>query len=123
MRLLIAAILLVGIALSGCTGGRVYTFQKDRVDQSVEGNRGYLVGDPPPVTSKGTSKRTIIGMDIEVGLLPGEKAEYSSSGAVTSTEGDVVEERIMMEEEFQPKAKKATPAPKSEEEKEEDWIK
>ena len=121
MRYLLVMIFIVSVALAGCTGGRVYTFQKDRVDQSVDGNRGYLMGDAPPVTVRGSSKRTMIGMDIEVGLLPGEKAKVSPREALTFGEGDVIEERMMIEEEFQPEAKKTKIAPKSE--KPEEWIK
>ena len=76
MRLLVIAILLVSITLSGCYTMKTYTFKKDRVDQGVEGNRGYIMGTPPPAPARGeTPKRTLIGIDIETGLLPGEKAK------------------------------------------------
>ena len=120
MRFLILAILLTAVALSGCSVERVYTFQKDRVDQSVEGNRGYLVGTPPPATATEPSKRTLIGVDIEVGLFPGEKSRGAAAGAVTAAEGDVVEERGMMKEESVPQKKETTRAP---EEDREEWIK
>jgi hypothetical protein len=75
VKLLIAGILSVSVALSGCYTMRVYKFQRDRVDQVSEGNRGYITGTPPPASAgAGTPKRELIGIDIELGLLPGEKA-------------------------------------------------
>ena len=77
MKSLIVAVLLVSFVLAGCTGGKVYVFEKDRVDQSTEGNRGYIMGTPPPAPIQAKRTRTMIGMDIEVGILPGEKATVS----------------------------------------------
>ncbi|MBN1354463.1 MAG: hypothetical protein JW994_07325, partial [Candidatus Omnitrophica bacterium] len=66
MRLLLITILLIGVALAGCTDVKTYTFKKERVDQRIEGNRGYLIGTPPPVpVEKNVPKRTMIGIDIE----------------------------------------------------------
>jgi hypothetical protein len=45
----------------------VYTFKKERVDQNLSGNRGYLAGKPgnlPEGTR--TAKRTLFGVDIEI---------------------------------------------------------
>lgn len=75
MKFLIVVILLLSMTLSGCYTMRVYTFEKDKVDQRIEGNRGYIIGAPPPApVEKETPKRTLIGVDVEMGLLPGEKA-------------------------------------------------
>ncbi|UCD55809.1 MAG: hypothetical protein JSV93_03230 [Candidatus Omnitrophota bacterium] len=74
MKFLIIAILLLSVTLSGCYTMRTYTFKRDRVDQQIEGNRGYAMGAPPLAAEGETPKRTLIGIDIEMGLLPGEKA-------------------------------------------------
>lgn len=80
MRFIVAAILLVGMILTGCTRVETYTFKKERVDQAVAGNRGYLMGTPPPAPIvRETPKRTLIGIDMEIGILPGEKIELPPS--------------------------------------------
>ena len=82
MRFLVIAILLLSVTLSGCYTMRVYTFKRDKVDQGAEGNRGYIMGTPPPApVETGVPKRTLIGVDIEVGLLPGEKARVDFGGS------------------------------------------
>ncbi len=45
----------------------IYTFKKERVDQELKGNRGYLSGKAPARPSGGMKKeRTLIGIDIEL---------------------------------------------------------
>jgi len=113
MKIAITSILLlVTIFLTSCAPARVYTFEKDRVDQTVEGNRGYIAGTPPLPESavKGTPKRELIGLDLEIGLLPSEKQKVKKLEA---------EERL-------PEAGLETTRkvfPPEEPEKEEDWIK
>lgn len=81
MKLLLAAILLASMTLAGCSGVRIYEIKKDRVDQRVEGNRGYIKGTPPPAPIKGgVPKRTLIGIDMEVPILPGEEGYKPTSG-------------------------------------------
>ncbi|MFH1395519.1 MAG: hypothetical protein ABIH09_05120 [Candidatus Omnitrophota bacterium] len=47
----------------------VYTFKKDRVDQEVSGNRGYIMGKAPEqVEAPRETQRTLIGVDIMVGV-------------------------------------------------------
>jgi hypothetical protein len=58
----------------------VYTFKKKRVDQELEGNRGYIMGTPPPPPER-KSTRTIIGVDIELpaaDLGAGEEKGYDA---------------------------------------------
>ena len=74
MKILLAAILLISVALSGCSNVRVYTVEKDRVDQAEVGNRGYITGTPSPMPPEGDApKRTMFVVDIEVPILPGKK--------------------------------------------------
>ena len=85
----------------------IYTFKKDRVDQSLTGNRGYISGEPKDLPEeKRNLKRTLIGVDIE---LPAGFSK-ASSGEETATE---------------PQKNKAKKTEKTEVKpvKEEDWIK
>jgi len=122
MKLFVVTILLVSIALSGCSNVRTYTFKKDRVDQTQEGNRGYIMGTPPPAPISGeVPKRTMFGVDIEVPILPGEKAMTSKKEVSYVEEREVIEEEMVpaMEEKTNFEPKKETQATESEEE----WIK
>ncbi len=64
----------------------VYTFKKDRVDQELNGNRGYLAGKPDnPQEGTRTAKRTLFGVDIEVPVqlwpaTSSEKTHFRKSG-------------------------------------------
>jgi len=90
MRFLSVMILLACMVLGGCSGARIYTFEKDRVDQRMEGNRGYVKGTPPsePI-KKGVAKRTMIGVDVEVPLLPGEEGYKPTSGGTVIHAEDI----------------------------------
>jgi len=81
MRVVLILMLLVSAILSGCSNvSAPYLIQKDRVDQEFTGNRGYLAGKPPEIPVKRKfSKRTLIGIDIEIPLLPGEEGYKPTS--------------------------------------------
>jgi len=86
MRLLAILLLVSSFIAAGCASEKVsvYTFQKARVDQSIKGNEGYLMGQPPAgEQTQRSSKRTLIGVDIE---LPGTFAG-SSSAKESAAEG------------------------------------
>ena len=113
MRFLLVALLLASITLGGCYTMRTYTFKKDRVDQEVEGNRGYIMGTPPPAPAmKRVPKRTFIGVDIETGLLPGENAKVEFGEPLTAEQETLAGE-----------TGKRTKAIVEEEKIEERWIK
>jgi len=86
-------LLVVMAFLAGCasTPGtkpiEVYTFQKERVDQKLAGNQGYLEGDAPPVTEPRSTKRTLIGIDVEVPgrVLPESTSSKTSSSRTTTS--------------------------------------
>lgn len=67
-----AAILMGMVFLSGCAGQRtgtgveIYTFEQERVDQELDGNRGYLMGTPPEAPRDRKTTRTLIGVDVEL---------------------------------------------------------
>jgi LysM repeat protein len=47
---------------------RTYTYQVDRVDQELKGNRGYLMGQPPEISeeTQETKTREMYAVEIEV---------------------------------------------------------
>ncbi len=124
MKILLAAILLISMALSGCSNVRVYTVEKDRVDQAEGGNRGYIMGAPSPMPPEGdVPKRTMFAVDIEVPILPGEKGykpgemtKFRQKDKSKQAEKEVVaaEETVIIEE---------TPDSLDEEVIEEEWVK
>lgn len=77
MRLAISLLLILFI-LAGCSDVKTYIYKRDRVDQEMgAGNRGYIYGTPPPAESREGLERTIIGVDVEIPILPWEKGEVS----------------------------------------------
>ena len=136
MKLLLVALLAVTVALVGCstvskTSVRAYTFTRDRVDQRIEGNRGYIMGAPPPAPERGDiPKRTIIGIDIEVPLLPAEEARLERAKKARATKRKKTAEKKRTAAKKEAPVKKTNFEPKPEEplvmgvvEEEEIWIK
>ena len=107
---ILAIFLMVCFFVGGCAKPEhrkvdVYTFKKDRVDQNMErGNRGYIMGTPPPVEERDT-KRTLIGVDIELPgfMIPGEDADGADVSQVSVTQEEVSDsqepETIVVEQE------------------------
>jgi len=57
----------------------VYTFKKDRVDQEIDGNRGYISGEAPKIAEKPRKKqRTLIGVDIQVGVDNSDSDDFDA---------------------------------------------
>ncbi len=104
MRFLLVMILLVSMTLSGCSNVSTRIVEKDRVDQEIQqGNRGYLLGTPPPAEERKNLKRTMIGIDVEIPILPGEEATGSGSAPETTNfepkrSREVIEEEVVEEE-------------------------
>ena len=77
MGKILILIIAVSFLITGCASVDVYTFKKDRVDQTAEGNKGYLKGTAPELQTKADSpQRTMIGVDIE---LPGSGTQAKKS--------------------------------------------
>ena len=52
----LSLLICAAMALVGCEKiSKPYIMTVDRVDQKVDGNRGYLKGTPPPVQASGVS--------------------------------------------------------------------
>jgi hypothetical protein len=78
MRLAVM-LLVILLLITGCSGVKTYTFKRDRVDQDMQvGNKGYLAGTPPPAESREGLKRTMIGVDVEIPILPWEEEKKVS---------------------------------------------
>lgn len=89
----------------------IYTFKKDRVDQEVDGNQGYIMGTPPKAPDTAGRKRTLIGVDVELPI---------TSQNIEGSEDYV---RPIEEEKAAPEKKAAEVKKKVKKETEEDWIK
>jgi nucleoid-associated protein YgaU len=77
--------LLLGLILPGCV--KTYTFQAEREDQVLEGNRGYIMGEAPKSEVERKQTRTMMGVDVE---LPASKEYKKRKKALT-------EERVTTE--------------------------
>ena len=68
-------ILCAALALVGCEKiSKPYIMTVDRVDQKVEGNRGYLKGTPPPLKDRTGLKRSLIAVDMDLVEIKGKPA-------------------------------------------------
>ena len=67
----------------------VYTFKKERVDQGMDGNRGYIMGAVPKADSLGSRKRTLVGVDIELPIVSSDEGTDNSAGVESSVKSDI----------------------------------
>lgn len=65
LLLVLSTTLLSVIAGCGATV-QTYTFEVERTDQEIAGNRGYVGGAVPEAGSRVTPTRTWVGVDIEL---------------------------------------------------------
>ncbi|MDD5496788.1 MAG: hypothetical protein PHP46_06825 [Candidatus Omnitrophica bacterium] len=108
MRLVsLVAVVCVAIALVGCEKiSKPYIMTVDRVDQKVDaGNRGYLVGTPPPADERSGLKRPLIAVDMDLVSIQGKASQQttivSKSRAATpvAVMPSTVEESVSVREE------------------------
>ena len=72
----LAVVLCAAMALVGCEKiSKPYIMTVDRVDQKVEGNRGYLKGTPPPAQDRTGLKRPLIAVDMDLIDIKGKPAK------------------------------------------------
>ena len=103
----ISLVIIVLASLSGCGANvRTYTFEIDRPDQKLEGNKGYLMGQPPAKKVKRETKRTIIGVDVElpttkefidetgIGILKSDKSENDSTPNISQSSGSIPQKKL-----------------------------
>jgi len=130
-RLSILLALGIFVFMAGCSSVNVYKFEKDRVDQKLAGNKGYVEGDESaePATERKT-KRTLIGVDIDLTTLF-ERGDVDSRDMYETDEEthDIVNDTRDLEENHTqrlPERRAEVVAPASESfivEEKEDWIK
>jgi hypothetical protein len=83
----ILCILVFGFFTAGRADSiEVYTFKKERVDQDLKGNRGYIMGSRPAPEKARSSKRTLIGVDIELPIVAAEEGQVDQVSAVEREE-------------------------------------
>lgn len=73
MYLVFTAFLIIGtLTMAGCANlgetkvSKPYIMEVDRIDQKIEGNRGYIKGTPPPAEDKTGRKRPLITVDVDL---------------------------------------------------------
>ena len=84
--------LLLTISLTGCA--RTYTYQVERKDQALRGNRGIMMGEIPEPELDRKHTRTMLGIDV---ILPPSE-EYKARKE--TLEEELVRERVIIEEEI-----------------------
>ena len=73
---IVAVFALSILAITQAEAIDIYTFKKDRIDQEISGNQGYLSGQPKNGPEKKRNlKRTLIGVDVEIGAGGGSEKE------------------------------------------------
>jgi len=77
MKALLVAIIgiLFMVGITGCNVSKPYVITKDRVDQQLNGNRGYLKGTPPPEKDRGNLKRQFLAVDIDLPEIKGKPTQ------------------------------------------------
>lgn len=71
---LLALIAVMAVGQAGCELSKPYITKVDRQDQVLDtGNRGYLLGTPPPAADRGELKRPFLTVDIDLPSLSGAK--------------------------------------------------
>jgi nucleoid-associated protein YgaU len=93
--------LLLVISLSGCMRVRTYTVEKPRIDTDVEGNQGYLTGEPIATEeeSKLGSTRKVSVLEFEFGPKSKEVV-VDSKGSEDGLQEEFYQEEVYQEEEF-----------------------
>lgn len=84
--------LLLTIFLTGCV--KTYTYQVEREDQELSGNRGVIMGEEPEPALDRKTTRTMLGIDVE---LPPSKVYKAKKGELG--------EKLEQEEPFEAKRK------------------
>lgn len=72
-------IVCAAIALVGCEKiSKPYIMTVDRVDQAVEGNRGYLKGTPPLAQERTNLTRPLIAVDMDLVSIQGKATKATT---------------------------------------------
>jgi nucleoid-associated protein YgaU len=90
-------ILLGVILLTGCLV-RTYTIQKPRVDLDIQGNRGYLVGQPQEAPRELKKTRPITIFEIEFGSHPPQVRQPKQRPEESVHKEELPQEEFLQEE-------------------------
>lgn len=104
---LVLTVLIMMMFLASCV--RTTTYVRERLDQRIEGNRGYIRGDIPPYIKEREVSRTRTMMQIEVELPP-----YAGWEGYKKTEDKEIWGNrgiIVGESKLKPDFPRTTPAP------------
>ena len=72
----LAVVVCIAMTLVGCERiSKPYIMTVDRVDQKVEGNKGFLKGTPPPSEERIGLKRPLIAVDMDLIEIKGQKTK------------------------------------------------
>jgi nucleoid-associated protein YgaU len=96
-------------SFEGCARVRTYTVVKDRVDQDLHGNQGYIGGateGPKEIKNRRMTRKTYV-TEVELGSAPVKKASGAKKEAVAVESVQEPANQTMIEE--------AAPAPKASE--------
>jgi len=93
----IAAVVILLAGLAGCKTARTYSVEKPRTDLDIQGNRGYLMGEPtgePPANRLGTTRKISV---LEIELPDARKAKKAApaTSAAPVVEGQKQEEAMV----------------------------
>ena len=70
--LLMLLLVCMALTITGCANlsetkiSAPYVMETGRVDQGLDGNRGYLEGTPPPAKDRSALKRPMIAVDVDL---------------------------------------------------------
>lgn len=113
-------LIIASFLISGCSTVDVYTFKKERVDQSIQGNEGYVQGPKLETVQEDLNrKRTLIGVDIDMSGLGSSEEKTSVTSQVKEKEDQTKAATVETKTKAQPVVVEKVVV----EETEEDWIK
>ena len=91
MKRIVSLFVISIFVFSGCSSVRTYTYERDRVDQTLTGNRGVFHGTVPKDDQSTIKTRTMVGIDIESPFIPLKTEEK-----IVSTEFKIKKQKVVV---------------------------
>jgi len=96
-------ILAAGLIVSGCTV-RMYKQTKDRIDQEIIGNRGYLAGEAPTIEGQPrSSTRETVVVEVELGPQARARKPQAKKAEAEKVVSEPAQVKDVLLEELEPK--------------------
>lgn len=92
---LFTAVLMLLFVSSGCLTTRSYTVVKERPDQEITGNQGYLLGGPKEKNEREIKTRKTYVLEVELGKPV--KVEKKTTAGNIAKEGDISSGAVIYE--------------------------